>query len=67
MQLGPDITSETEVTRGILARFDMTEAKPPEDDQVVDIFSQLARLAGEGSVSCDVGTLVHAVSSLVSL
>lgn len=66
VQLGSEITSELEVTRGLLARFDITEAQPPEDDQVVDIFCQLARLAAEGSVSCDVITLVHAMSSLVS-
>lgn len=66
IQLGPDITSELEVTRGLLTRFDISEANSPEDEQVVDMFSQLARIAAEGSVSCDIGTLVHAVSSLVS-
>jgi CCR4-NOT transcription complex subunit 1 len=66
VQLGPEITSELEVTRGILARFDISETQPPDDDQVADIITQLARLATEGSLSCDVGTLVHALSSMVS-
>ncbi|KAI0698481.1 Not1-domain-containing protein [Cytidiella melzeri] len=64
VQLGPDISGEPEVTRGILARFDITESDPPEDAQVADIVNQLARLAAEGSVSCEVGTLVHSLSSL---
>lgn len=66
IQLGPEITGELEVTRGLLTRFDITEAKPPEDEQVVEMFSQLARIAAEGPVSCDTATLVHAVSSVVS-
>ena len=66
VQLGPEITAEPEVTRGILGRFDISEVKPPTDEQVVDIITQLARLAAEGPVSCDVGTLVHTLSTLVS-
>ncbi|KAI0085426.1 Not1-domain-containing protein [Irpex rosettiformis] len=64
IQLGPEITTEPEVTRGILARFDITETTIPNDEQVVDIVTQLARLAAEGPVSCDVGTLVRTLSSL---
>ena len=66
VQLGPEITAEPEVTRGILARFDITEANPPNDEQVVDIITQLARLATEGPVPCDVRSLVLTLSSLVS-
>lgn len=67
MQLGTDISSEPEVMRGILARFNVTGSNPPQDDQVVDIFTQLARLAVEGPVSCDVGTLVQVLSNQVSM
>lgn len=71
-QLGPEITSEPEVTRGILGRFEISETNPPTDEQVIDIISQLANMASEVRtatevpVACDVGTLVHTLSTLVS-
>ncbi|KAL6309158.1 Not1-domain-containing protein [Sparassis latifolia] len=64
VQLGGDITSDPDVVRALLTRFGISEASPPSDAQVVEIVSSLARLASEGSVICDVGSLVRALSSL---
>lgn len=66
IQLGPDITSDPEVIIGLLERFGISEANPPRDAQVIEIISTLSRLAGEGSVICDVGALVRALVSYVS-
>ena len=66
-QFGPDITNDVEVVRGLLVRFGMTEQNPPTNEQIVEIFSTLSRLTVEGAQLCDVGTLVRALSSYVSL
>lgn len=66
VQLGPDITSDVDVIRALLTRFNIDESNPPTDDQVSDLFSNLTRLAGEGGILCDAGALVRALSSLVS-
>ncbi|KAF9052783.1 Not1-domain-containing protein [Panaeolus papilionaceus] len=63
VQLGPDATSDPEVVRGLLERFGITHNSPPTDAQVVELISTLARLAAEGSVICDVGSLVRAFVS----
>ncbi|KAF9475663.1 Not1-domain-containing protein [Pholiota conissans] len=63
VQLGPDITSDLEVVRGLLERFGITESNPPRDAQVIDIISTLSRLATEGSMICDVGTFIRALVS----
>lgn len=67
IQLGPDITSDSEAVRGLLERFGITAASPPRDGQVTEVISALARLAAEGTVICDVGSLVRAFASYVSL
>ena len=66
IQLGPDITSDPDVVRALLARFGISDSNPPRDVQVVEIMSTLARLAAEGTAMCDVGSLVRALSSFVS-
>lgn len=66
IQLGPDITSDPDAVRALLGRFGITETNPPRDAQVVEIMSTLGRLAAEGTVMCDVGSLVRALSSFVS-
>ena len=66
IQLGPEMTCDPEITSAVLARFGMTENSPPQDEQVVEIVSQLARLAAEGPISVDVSTLVHVLAPLVS-
>ncbi|KAJ7236727.1 Not1-domain-containing protein [Mycena haematopus] len=63
IQLGPDITSDPEVVRALLMRFNISDANPPRDSLVVDIMSTLGRLAAEGTTMCDVGALVRALSS----
>ena len=65
IQLGPDITSDSEAVRGLLERFGITAASPPRDGQVTEVISALARLAAEGTVICDVGSLVRAFASYV--
>lgn len=66
-QLGSEITSDPDVVRAILARFNMTEQNPPRDAQIVELFASLARLASEGASMCEVGALVRALSTLVRL
>lgn len=67
IQLGPEMTSDPDIMLALLARFGMSESSPPQDEQIVDIVSQLSRLASEAMVSVDVGTLVHTLGSLVCL
>lgn len=64
--LGPDITSDADVVRALLSRFNMTENNPPTNLQVAEMVTALARMASEGTVLCDVGALVRALNSLVS-
>lgn len=66
VQLGPEITGNRDVTRAMLARFGISESSPPLDEQVVEVVLTLAKLASEGTVLCDVGTLVKVLSDLVS-
>ncbi|KAJ7871497.1 Not1-domain-containing protein [Mycena olivaceomarginata] len=63
IQLGPEITSDPEVVRALLMRFNISDANPPRDSLVVEIMSTLGRLAAEGTTMCDVGALVRALSS----
>jgi hypothetical protein len=65
IQLGPDITSDPDTVRALLQRFGILDANPPQDAQLVEITSNLARLAAEGTTLCDVGALVRALSSFV--
>ncbi len=67
VQLGPDITSDADVVRALLTRFGVTESKPPADTQVVDLVTALARMASEGTLLPDVGAVVRALSSFVSI
>lgn len=60
------MTCDPEIVSAVLARFGMSENSPPQDEQVGEIVSQLARLAAEGTISIDVGTLVHVLGRLVS-
>lgn len=66
VQLGPEITSDPDVVRALLARFGISDANPPRDAQVVEIIQALARSASEGTVLPDVGSLVRALGSFVS-
>ncbi|TDL27216.1 Not1-domain-containing protein [Rickenella mellea] len=63
IELGPDITSDSDIVRALLNRFGITDQKPPRDAQIVEIFSNLGRLAAEGATLCDVGALVRALNS----
>ncbi|CAK5279384.1 unnamed protein product [Mycena citricolor] len=63
VQLGPDITSDPDVVRALLARFNISDANPPKDTMILETFSALSRLASEGTTLCDVGALVRALSS----
>ncbi|KAF7359396.1 Not1-domain-containing protein [Mycena sanguinolenta] len=63
IQLGPEITSDPDVVRALLLRFNISDANPPRDSFVVDIMSTLGRLAAEGTTMCDVGALVRALGS----
>ncbi|KAG6832730.1 hypothetical protein H0H92_012302 [Tricholoma furcatifolium] len=63
LQLGPDITSDGDVVRSLLARYGITDANPPRDVQVVETMASLSRQAAEGKTMCDVGALVRAFSS----
>ena len=65
-QLGAEITNEPDTVLAMLARFEISESKPPTDEQLVTVVTQLGRMAAEGPVSCDVRTLVHVLSTLVS-
>ena len=67
VQFGPEVTSDVDVVRAILARFGVDASKPPTDEQVIDIFTNLARLAAEGGMLCDAGALVVVFSGLVSI
>lgn len=61
--LGPDITADADVVRALLARFGISDASPPRDNQVIDIVSTLSRKATEGAILCDVAGLVRALNS----
>ncbi|KAG2739446.1 hypothetical protein P692DRAFT_20881681 [Suillus brevipes Sb2] len=57
--------SDPDTVRALLQRFGILDANPPQDAQLVEITSNLARLAAEGTTLCDVGALVRALSSFV--
>ncbi|KAJ4488321.1 Not1-domain-containing protein [Lentinula aciculospora] len=63
MQLGPEITSDADVVHALLVRFDITDSSPPQQEQVIDMMSNLSRKATEGAVLCDVPALVRALNS----
>lgn len=66
VQLGPEITAEPGIVRALLVRFNVTPHNPPQNSQVVEWIQSLARLASEGTVLPDVGSLVKALDSIVS-
>jgi CCR4-NOT transcription complex subunit 1 len=51
----------------LLTRFGITEQNPPNDAQAIEIFTALGRFAAEGTSLCDVGAVVRALSSFVSV
>ncbi|KDQ60584.1 hypothetical protein JAAARDRAFT_31550 [Jaapia argillacea MUCL 33604] len=63
IELGPDITSDAEVVRSLLGRFGFSDSNPPRDNQLIDIISSLSRRGAEGSVLCDVGSMIRALGS----
>jgi CCR4-NOT transcription complex subunit 1 len=65
IQLGPDITSDPDTVRSLLARFGISDTNPPRDRQVIEMISALARLAAEGNVVCDIPALIKALCSFV--
>lgn len=65
--LGPELTSDPEVVVALLRRFGVSESSPPREIQVSEILLTLSRYAVEGSQLCDVGALVKAICSLVSI
>lgn len=67
IQLGPEITSDVETVCALLQRFGISDTHPPRDSQLVEIMTNLARLAAEGTILCDVGALVRALNSFVSV
>ena len=67
VQLGPEITSDADVVRSLMTRFGISETSPPSDAQVVELVTSLARLASEGTMLPDVGAIVRALSSFVSI
>ena len=67
IQLGLVITGDAEIVCGLLTQFGISDASPPWDNQGVEIVSSLAHLAAEGTALWDVGVLVRALSSFVSL
>lgn len=67
VQLGAEITSDADVVRSLMLRFGFSENNPPTDAQVVDLVASLARLASEGTQLPDVGAVVRALSSFVSV
>ena len=66
VMLGPEISSDLEVIKAVLSRFGINDRNLPTDAFVSDLIGSLARLTVEGSAACDVGALVHALSSFVS-
>ncbi|KAI0822634.1 Not1-domain-containing protein [Trametes gibbosa] len=64
LQLGPEITGDSDVVRALFVRFGLTESNPPTDAQLVEVITALARLASEGTQLPDVGSVVRALSSL---
>ena len=66
VQLGPDLTSNANVLRGVLGRFGISEHHPPSDALNVELFSALGRLAAEGTPMGDVGLLVQMMGAFVS-
>ncbi|KAI0075480.1 Not1-domain-containing protein [Panus rudis PR-1116 ss-1] len=62
VQLGPEVSTDVEVVRALLARFGIDDAHPATDEQVSELISTLARLASEGGVLCDASALVQALS-----
>lgn len=68
INLGVENTSDVDVIRALLFRFGVSESQPPTDAQLVEVVSALATLAIEGVVMhCDVGTVIRAFASFVSL
>ncbi|KAL0947287.1 hypothetical protein HGRIS_013407 [Hohenbuehelia grisea] len=59
VQLGTDLTNDSEVVRTLLQRFRISESNPPTDAQLIEMMTNLARMAVEGTQICDVAMLVR--------
>lgn len=66
-QLGPEITADVDAVRALLLRFGYSERTQPGNQDVIDMVVTLARYASEGQQLPDVGSLIRALASLVSL
>ncbi|KAG2020512.1 CCR4-Not complex component [Coprinopsis cinerea AmutBmut pab1-1] len=63
VQLGSEITSDRDAMHGLLQRFDISDANPPHDAQLVEIVSALGRLIAEGTNVPDASVLIHTLAS----
>ncbi|KAJ7145647.1 hypothetical protein C8R44DRAFT_716 [Mycena epipterygia] len=52
-QLGPEITSDREVVRALLGRFNISAVQPPGENLITEIMSTLTHLATGGKTECD--------------
>lgn len=65
VQFGPEVTSDVELVRALMARVGITDADPPSDLQVLETINRLARYAFDGSSVPDIRILVRAFNSFV--
>jgi CCR4-NOT transcription complex subunit 1 len=63
-QMGPEITGSVDVVLAVFLRFGLSDVTPPSDAAAVDLVAQLARLAPEGMLACDVGAVLRALARL---
>ncbi|KIM32540.1 hypothetical protein M408DRAFT_316396, partial [Serendipita vermifera MAFF 305830] len=63
VQFGPEVTSDVDLVRALMARVGITEADPPSDLQVLETINRLARYAFDGSPVPDIRVLVRAFNS----
>lgn len=64
-QLGPELTTDKEIVRAMFAKFQITEANPPTDLQVLEVINRLAKFAIEGTSMPDIRGVVKAFNSFV--
>lgn len=67
VQFGPEVTSDADLVRALMARVGITDADPPTDLQVLETINRLARYAFDGSSVPDIRALVRAFNSFVGL
>jgi len=65
LDLGPEITGDTDSIHALMARFGITTESPPTAAQAMEIVSSLSRAAVEGRTLCDVNALMTAFTSFV--